>query len=206
MKRNPFWDSLSLRGGSFSMWTQAVLYELASKGRVVIVGGADRFSERPARDSALRIISFEARVKRLVETGVEEKTGGQVPPPGRPGFLRVHPHLFHVDWKRPGFIRFDPEHRKDFHGDSHKPGCRDGPVFDISGKEEETREKLADLALMQKAEARLMDVLGTDMRQVEVEVKKGVVWLKGSVIATRTRENCERPSLPWRALKSGESA
>jgi osmotically-inducible protein OsmY len=51
---------------------------------------------------------------------------------------------------------------------------------------------LTELALVQRVEARLMDVLGTDIRNVEVEAKKGTVLLKGMVVSARSRENCEK--------------
>jgi osmotically-inducible protein OsmY len=37
-----------------------------------------------------------------------------------------------------------------------------------------------------------MDVLGADVRNVEVEAKKGTVLLRGMVVSARSRENCEK--------------
>jgi osmotically-inducible protein OsmY len=63
---------------------------------------------------------------------------------------------------------------------------------DVTGKENLAREKLSELALVQKVEARLLDILGADIRNVEVDAKKGTILLKGAVMSARSRENCEK--------------
>ena len=57
---------------------------------------------------------------------------------------------------------------------------------------EKGREKLADLALAQKAEAKLITALGYDPRPVEIRAEKGVVFLLGTVSSSALRERCER--------------
>jgi hypothetical protein len=184
--------------------TQAALYELASKGRVIIVGrgGQVLLKDLPGILHLRFISPFEVRVKRLVAAGgFEEKQAVRFLRQGdQDSFGFIHT-FFHVNWDDPGLYDLILNTGKISMETAINLVTETARSSDISGKEEETREKLADLALVQKAEARLMDILGADVRQVEVEVKKGVLWLKGSVISTRTRENCERPSLPWRRKK-----
>jgi osmotically-inducible protein OsmY len=54
------------------------------------------------------------------------------------------------------------------------------------------KEKLSDLALSQKVEAKLMDILGVAFRNLEVRVEKGVVVLRGGVVSQAKKEECER--------------
>ncbi len=207
-KKPPFWDSLSLERRKFLHVTQAVLYELASKGRVIIVGrgGQVLLKDLPGI-LHLRIISpFEVRVKRLVAAGgFEEKQAVRFLRQGdQDSFGFIHT-FFHVNWDDPGLYDLILNTGKISMETAINLVTETARSSDISGKEEETREKLADLALVQKAEARLMDILGADVRQVEVEVKKGVLWLKGSVISTRTRENCEKTVSAVEGVKKVEN-
>jgi len=57
---------------------------------------------------------------------------------------------------------------------------------------EKGKEKLTELALVQKAEAKLIPILGSDRHHVEVRVEKGVVVLKGVVTSDMLKEECER--------------
>jgi hypothetical protein len=53
------------------------------------------------------------------------------------------------------------------------------------------REKLEDLALVQKVEAALLVVLGNDLRQLEITAKRGAVSLKGTVTSNVLKEDCQ---------------
>jgi len=207
-KKPPFWDSLSLERRKFLHVTQALLYELASKGRVVIVGrgGQVLLKDLPGI-LHLRIMSpLEARVKRLVETGgFEEKQAVRfLRQADQDSFGFIHT-FFHVNWDDPGLYDLILNTGRISMETAINLVTETARSSDIAGKEEETREKLSDLALVQKAEVRLMDILGPEIRQVEVEAKKGVLRLTGSVISTGSRENCERAVSALEGVKKVEN-
>ena len=54
------------------------------------------------------------------------------------------------------------------------------------------KEKLADLALVQKARAKLITTLGYDPRVVEIRAEKGVIFLRGTVSSSALKKDCER--------------
>jgi len=142
----------------------------------------------------VRVISpFEARVKRMTETeGFEEKQAARFIRQGdQESFGFIHT-FFHVNWDDPCLYDLIINTAKISVGTAIQWIAAAVQSSDMAGREEEVRVRLADLALVQRAEARLMDVVGNDIRLVEIEAKKGVVTLKGSVASARGRENCEK--------------
>jgi cytidylate kinase len=194
-KKPPFWDSLSLERRKFLHSAQAIIYELAHKGRVVIVGrGGQVLLKDVPGILHVRVISpFEARVKRMTETGgFEEKQAGRFLRQGdQESFGFIHT-FFHVNWDDPCLYDLIINTAKISVGTAIQWITAAVQSPDMAGREEEARVKLADLALVQRAEALLMDVVGNDIRLVEIEAKKGVVTLKGSIASARGRENCEK--------------
>jgi len=194
-KRAPLWDYISIRRTKFLHLTQAVIYGLASKDNVVIVGrgGQVLLRDLPGTLHVRIIAPFEARVRRLTESErVDEKHAA--------GILRRNDHdafgyiqsFFYVDWNDPSLYdllinsaKLSVEAAVQLIVDSvHAPEVRGGEI--------KVQEKLADLALLQKVEARLMDILGVGFRQVEVRAEKGVVVLRGGVVSPAQKEDCER--------------
>jgi len=57
---------------------------------------------------------------------------------------------------------------------------------------EKGKEELAELSLVQKAEAELMGMLGSDFRYVEIRTEGGVVFLRGTVASSELKKECER--------------
>jgi hypothetical protein len=57
---------------------------------------------------------------------------------------------------------------------------------------EKGKEKLAELALVQKAEAKLVAILGSDLHHAEIRAEKGLVILRGVVTSPVLKEECER--------------
>ncbi len=53
------------------------------------------------------------------------------------------------------------------------------------------REKLEDLALVQKVETSLQFVLGSGFRQIDIIAERGVVSLKGTVTSNLLKEDCQ---------------
>jgi cytidylate kinase len=194
-KKPPFWDSMSLERRKFLHTAQAIIYELAYKGQVVIVGrGGQVLLKGVPGTLNVRIISpFDLRVRRMIVTdGFEEKQAARFIRQGdQESFGFIHT-FFHVNWDDPCLYDLIINTAKISVGTAIQWITGAVQSADMAGKEEEAREKLADLALVQRAEARLMDIVGNDIRLVEVEAKKGVVTLKGSIASTRGRENCEK--------------
>jgi cytidylate kinase len=194
-KRTPLWDYLSIRRTKFLYLTQAVIYGLASKDNVVIVGRGGQILLRDLpRTLHVRIIApFEVRVRRLIESQrMDEKyASGILRRSDQDSFTYIQ-SFFYVDWNDPSLYdlvinsaKLSVEAAVQLIIDSvHAP--------EIRGGEETVQEKLADLALLQKVEAKLIDILGVDFRQVEVRAEKGVVVLKGGVVSHVQKENCER--------------
>jgi len=194
-KKPPFWDSLSLERRKFLHATQAVLYDLASKGRVVIVGrGGQVLLKEVPGTLHLRIIApFEKRVKRMVETGgFDDKQAARFLRQSDQDSFGYIQTFFHANWDDPSVYDLIIN-TADLSVETASKIITDAVLSsDVTGKENLAREKLGELALVQKVEARLMDVLGTDVRNVEVGAKKGTVLLRGMVISARSRENCEK--------------
>jgi cytidylate kinase len=194
-KKPPFWDSFSMERKKFVHATQGVLYDLASKGRVVIVGRGGQVLLKDVPGTLhLRIIApFEKRVKRMVETGgFDEKQAARFlrqSDQDSSGYIQT---FFHADWDDPSVydLNINTAHLS---VETVVKIITDAALsFDVTGKENLAREKLSELSLVQKVEARLMDILGTDARNVEVEVRKGMVLLKGTVMSALSREKCEK--------------
>jgi cytidylate kinase len=194
-KKPPFWDSLSLERRKFLHSAQAIIYELAHKGQVVIVGrGGQVLLKGVPGVLHVRVISpFEARVKRMVETdGFEGKQAARfIRQEDQESFGFIHA-FFHVNWDDPCLYDLIINTARISVGTAIQWIAGAVQSADMGGKEEEARERLADLALVQRTEARLMDIVGNDIRLVEIEAKKGVVTLKGSIASNRGRENCEK--------------
>ncbi len=194
-KKPPFWDSLSLERRKFLHATQAVLYDLASKGRVVIVGrGGQVLLKEVPGTLHLRIIApFEKRVKRMVETGgFDDKQAARFLRQSDQDSFGYIQTFFHANWDDPSVYDLIIN-TADLSVETAAKIITDAALSsDVTGKENLARGKLAELAVVQRVEARLMDILGTDVRNVEVEVKKGTVLLKGMVMSARSRENCEK--------------
>jgi len=63
---------------------------------------------------------------------------------------------------------------------------------EIQAGAEKAAVKLVNLTLVQKVEAKLLEMLGDEVRHVEIRAEKGVVFLRGAVTSPVDMENCER--------------
>jgi hypothetical protein len=64
------------------------------------------------------------------------------------------------------------------------------PDIEEAGKKAE--EKLMDIALLQKAEATLLGILGVEIRHINIQVEGGMVILRGAVGSAMEKGNCEK--------------
>jgi cytidylate kinase len=207
-KRTPPWDYLSIKRTKFLHLIRAVIYGLASQDNVVIVGrgGQVLLQDLPGALHVRVIAPFEVRVKRLIK-------GGQVDEKQAIGILRRSDYdsfgymqsFFHVDWNNPELYnllinsaKFPVEGAVQMIIDSAR-------VKESHGGEQKAPEKLADLALLQKVEVLLIDLLGVEFRQLEASVEKGVVALKGGVGSQAKKENCERMIRSLEGVKGMEN-
>ena len=207
-KKPPFWDSFSLQRRKFLHLTQAVIYDLSSKGRVVIVGrgGQVLLKDVPGTLHVRITAPFDVRVRRLIETqGWDEKHATRFlrqSDRDSSGYIQT---FFNVNWDDPNLYDLTLNSQKLALETAIKLIIDSAHSPEIQGKEEQAQEKLADLALVQKAEARLVDLLGIDLRHVEVGMEKGIVFLKGTVVSTQIRENCEEVVSTLEGIKRVEN-
>jgi cytidylate kinase len=194
-KKPPFWDSWQVQRKKFLHFLEAVIYDFAKKGRVVIVGRGGQVLLRDLPGVLhLRVIApFELRVKRfLAEKGGDEKQTARLlrrNDRDSEGFIRT---FFDMNW--------DDAALYDMVLNTQKISLETGVAMILQGAqsreigegEKQSREKLAALALIQKVEATLLGVLGVDVRHVSAQVEQGTVTLRGSVPAARDKERCEK--------------
>jgi hypothetical protein len=118
------------------------------------------------------------------------------------GFLRS---FFDVDWDDPGLYdlvintqKVSVEAAVQIILEAHR-----SPQVQENGKKAE--EKLLDIALGQRVEATLMDLLGIEARHVNIEVAGGTVTLRGAVGSGKDKENCERAAAGLEGVKRVEN-
>jgi len=194
-KKPPFWDSLMIQRTKYLHSIQAAIYDFARKGQVVIVGrGGQVLLKNLLGTLHVRIFApFDLRVKRLVESErVDEKQAVRIlRQSDRDSAGYIH-SFFHADWNDATLYdllinteRLSPDTAGRMIVDSvHSKKIQEGV--------EMGKEKLAELALVQKAEAKLVTVLGPDLSQVEIQAERGVIFLRGSVSFPVLKEECER--------------
>jgi cytidylate kinase len=194
-KKPPFWDSWQIQRRKFLHFIQAVIYDLAGKGNVVIVGrgGQVLLRDIPGILHVRIVAPFEVRLRRILgkEGGDEKQVLRTLRRSDRDsaGFIRS---FFDVDW--------DDLNLYDLVINTQKISTETGVSLiqeslrspEIKESEKKAEGKLADLAISQKAEATLLGLLGIDIRHLNFQVDKGVIILRGAVNTRADRENCQR--------------
>ena len=194
-KKPPFWDSFSFQRTNFLHAIQAAIYDFARKGQVVIVGRGGQVLLRNLPGTLhVRIFApFDLRVKRLVwSKRADEKYAVRM--------LRQIDHdsegyiqsFFHFDWNDASLYDLLINTEKLSQTTAVQLIIDSVLSQEIQAGEEKGKEKLADLALAQKVEAKLIPLLGSGLQRVEIRVEKGVVFLKGTVLSPVLKETCER--------------
>ena len=197
-KNPPPWDFLSIQRRTFLNFIQKAIYELARKGRVVIVGrgGTLILKDLPGTLHVRIFAPRNVRVRRLMESeGMNEKHAGHIISQNdydSSGYIRS---FFNADWDDPchyhllvntGALTVETAIEliiKAVHSSEIQKGVEKAP------------EKIANLVLVQKAGAKILEVLGVEVRNVEIRTERGVVFLGGTVTSTLKKENCERAVL-----------
>jgi len=194
-KRAPLWDYLSIKRTKFLHLIRAVIFGFASKDNAVIVGrgGQVLLKDLPGTLHVRIIAPFEVRVRRLIKSeGVEEKHAAEILRRSDSDSFGYIQSFFHVDWNDPTLYDLLINSAKVSMETAVQMIIDSVRDQEIQEGEERVKEKLSDLALSQKVEAKLMDILGVAFRNLEVRAEKGVVVLKGGVISQAKKEECER--------------
>jgi len=203
-KKPPLWDSLQLQRRKFLHFLQAVIYDYARKGRVVVVGRGGQVLLRDMPGTLhLRIVApFDTRLRRFLgEMGGDERQAARVlrrSDRDSAGFLRS---FFDVDWGDPALYDLVISSQKvsvDAAVQIILESLR-SPEIEEGGKK--AGEKLLDIALGQKVEATLMGILGVEIRHVNIQVEAGTVVLRGAVGSAEDRKKCEQAATLLEGVK-----
>jgi cytidylate kinase len=192
-KKPAFWKAFSDQRKKFLHLVQAVIYDLAGKGNVVIVGrGGQVLLKDLSGTLHVRIVTPEGiRSKNLMEQeGLSAKEAERIlrqSDRDSSGYIGA---FFDADWNDQDLYDLVINTRIMSVDTATKM------IIDVVGSPEfkespeETAEKLADLALARKVEAVLMGFLGIEYSHLQVENR--IVTLKGTAQFQMHKENCER--------------
>ncbi len=194
-KKPHFWESISVQSRKFFHSIQAAIYDLARKGRVVIVGrgGQVVLKDLPGALHVRIFASPNVRLQRLIERkGLDEKQASRLIRQSDEDSSGYIHSFFSADWEDPSLyhlllntdkVSIDTGVKLIIEA-VHAPEIREGA--------EKASEKLADLALVRKVEAKLVDVIGIRASRLDIRAEKGVVFLRGEVASPYDVEYCER--------------
>jgi cytidylate kinase len=198
------WDFLSMQRRIFLNFIEKAIYDLAGKGRVVIVGRGGQLvlKELPG---ALHVRIFaprNVRIRRLMErAGFSENQANQIilqNDHDSSGYIRS---FFNADWSDPrlyhllvntGAVAAETAAELIIKA-VHSPTIQSGT--------ERAPEKIANLVLVQESGAKLMEVLGSEVRNIKVTAEKGVLFLSGTVTSKFQKENSERAVIGLEGVK-----
>jgi cytidylate kinase len=194
-KRPSFWESFSSQRTKFLHLIQAVIYDFARRGNTLIVGrgGQVLLKDLPGALHVRVVAPFDVRLKRIMEQeGHNEKDSERMLHRGDRDSAGYIKSVFGADW--------DDQTLYDVVINTKTISVETGTkmIIDaISSSEfkessENAVEKLTDLALLRKVEARLMDIPRVEIPVSGLSVEKGVVTLVGTVVSAKVKEDCER--------------
>jgi len=193
-KRPPFWDFWQIQRKKYLHFLEAVIYDFARKGKKVIVGrGGQVLLKQLPGVLHLRVIApLEVRIKRIADERHDEREAARLLRRNdreSEGFIRS---FFEANWDDPGLYDLVINTQKISLEKAVDLVLQALQSREIVEGEKKADEKLAEMALIQKVEAVLIDVLGVDVRHINTQVEKGIVTLRGSVSSAKDREGCEK--------------
>jgi len=194
-KKPPFWDSWQVQRKKFLHLLEAVIYDFARKGKVVIVGrgGQVLLKDLPGVFHLRVIAPFEVRVKRILsEKGGDEKQIARLVRRNdrdSEGFIRT---FFDMNWNDPDLYDLVLNTQKISVDTAVSTVLQNMESHELREGELQSQEILTNRALTQKVEATLLGVLGMEVRHVNTQVEKGSATLRGSVPTAKDKENCEK--------------
>ena len=193
-KKPSIWDSFFIQRSKFLHLIRAVIYDFAGKNNTVILGrgGQVLLKDLPGALHVRIIAPLGIRLKRIMEReGYDERNGERIlrrSDRESSGYIRS---FFGADWNDQNLYDM-VINTKAISIDTAVETIKDtidSPEF--KGGFKETLDKLADLALQQKAETIIMEMPGADNLFV-ASVDKGVVTLTGSADLLKVKEDCEQ--------------
>jgi cytidylate kinase len=194
-KKPPFWEFLSIQKVKYLHSIQAAIYDFAQKGQVVIVGrgGQVLLGNLPGILHVRIFAPFAFRVKHLVDTaGLDEKHAARALQQNDHDSAAYIHSFFNANWEDPTLYDLLINAEKLSATTAVQLIINSAQSREIQEGVEKGKGNLADLALVQKAEAKLIGTLGYDPRPVEIRAEKGVVYLRGTVSSSALRNDCER--------------
>jgi cytidylate kinase len=192
-KKPSFWDSFQVQRSKFLHALEAVIYDFARKGNVVIVGrgGQVLLKGFPGVFHVRIIAPFGVRLRRfMAKEGLDEKEATGVlhrDDRDSSGFLRS---FFDTDWEDPGLYDLIINTQKLTVGSGMKLIMEAISSPEIKEGEKQIGERLIDLALAHKVEATIMDMLGDEFSSVIVQSMAGTVTIIGHVTSELLKEKC----------------
>lgn len=190
-KRPSVWDAFSSDRDRYLHFLKAVIYEEASKGDTVIIGrgGCILLGELPGTLHVRVTAPHDVRVRRMAaQLKIKEHQAEQVlkhSDHDRAGFWR---YFFNVNWADSSIYdlvintaHIDDQIVADLIERALEP-------FSVEKHEKAARSLLADLALGQQVETRILYEQSVPVQFLEARVSDGVVTLLGAVSALKNAE------------------
>lgn len=203
-KPPPFWDYMDMQKNKFLHMLQPLIHGLAKKDNVVIVGrgGQVLLKDFPGVLHVRIIAPFDLRIQRMIERGVGDKRQAMESlrrsDRDSARFMRS---FFDVDWDDPGLYDLMINTR---HLSAEMAGrmiVELARSLEVKEGGRRNREKLEDLALVQKVKTSLEVVLGSGLREIDIAAERGVVSLKGTVTSNLLKEDCQNAAARIKGVK-----
>jgi cytidylate kinase len=192
-KKPPFWESFQIQRRKFLHSLEAVIYDFARKGNVIILGrgGQVLLKNFPGVFHVRIIAPFGVRLTRLLALeGGDEKEATRIlhrSDRDSAGFLRS---FFDTDWEDQGLYDLIINTQKLSVASGVKLIMESILSPEIKEGEKQIGERLTELALAHKVEATLMSILEDEFSSVKVQTKAGTVTIIGHVTSEILKENC----------------
>ena len=190
-KKPSIWQSLTIQKKLFAHFIRAAVYELSAKNNVVIVGRGGQIILRNIPDTLhVRITApFGSRVRRLIDEGYEEEDAHRLirqSDTDSAGYLHSY---FEADWNDSNLYDLVINTRSITQEQAVEMiNCA---AFVEEGNEvSHAFQMLNDLALGQRANAILLEVVGDE--GVALVVENGIASLSGLVRSSAVKQNCEK--------------
>lgn len=191
-KKPSVWQSLSIQKKLFALLIRAAVYELAAGNDVVIVGRGGQVILRGIPETLhVRVIApLESRVSRLAaqEESEEKDARRLIRQNDRDSAGYLHTY-FEADWDDSGLYDLVINTRSVTLEHAVTMITSGVAVHGVSESKQLT-EMLDDLALNQRANAALIEVVGDE--GVSLVVENGVASLSGLVESSVVKSNCEK--------------
>ena len=194
-KKPLFWDSFSAQRNKFLRCIKKAIYDVAGKGRSVIVGrgGQILLKDFPGTLHVRIYAPIHVRLQHLMESErVEEKQAHWMLRQSDQDSAGYIQSFFNAGWDDPNLYDLLINTEKLSVATAIQLIVRSASSPEIQDGVEEANEKLADLALVARAEEKLVARIGEKARFVEIKAEKGVLLLAGQVDSPISKENCER--------------